>query len=1156
MRIVGSFLVQKPMPTQREESVQLYSGTASIHKIARIRRRYNQWVANQTLEDFALRFTAMKARKWSVFRVSSTALGSISFLALEAIGGAITLNYGFENAVAAIFAVSILIFVTGIPITYYAARYGVDIDLLSRGAGFGYIGSTVTSLIYASFTFIFFAIEAAIMAAALELFLNVPLALGYFVSAVVVIPLVTHGITFISKFQLWTQPLWLLLHILPFAFIAAHPDSFVNDWVSFDGTSVNGESGFNLLYFGAAASVVFALMAQIGEQVDFLRFLPEKKAKRDINWWTGLILAGPGWVIPGCLKMLAGSFLAFLAFSAGTPAESAADPSHMYLVGFGYVFSSAELVALVTGLFVVLSQLKINVTNAYAGSIAWSNFFSRLTHNHPGRVVWLIFNVAIALILMELGIYKALEQILGLYAIVAVAWVGALASDLLINKPFGLSPRHIEFKRAHLFDVNPVGVGAMGLAIVSALIAYAGLLGPLAQSMSSFVALGVAIIAVPVIAWGTSGRFYIARQPFHTQGSADANVCCICEHSFESADMAHCPAYEGTICSLCCSLDARCLDRCKEKSRFQDQFLSALGWLLPARWVSYLNSGIGHYMGLLIIAGILVSAILGLVYLQTTIDTDLSNTAVSEVLVQVFVIFMLVFGVLAWLFVLAQESRVVAQAESNRQTELLVREIGAHQQTDQELQQAKEIAETANLAKSRYVVGLAHEFRTPLNAIYGYAQLLEKDAVSPSRKTNAVSTIRRSAEHLSELINGLLDIAQIEAGRLQIYRDEFAFGDFLDDLVNIFRLQCQAKRIEFHYQRPKTLPRFVCGDPKRLRQTLINLLANAVKFTKTGHVTLKLVYHAQVADFSIQDTGSGIPREELERVFLPFERVNTPSAQAAKGTGLGLAISKLLAEVMGGELTLTSELGEGTTAALKLYLPSVEGKRVSPQPENRIVSYQGRRRTIIVADDEPAHRGLIEDILAPLGFEVLLAPDGESCLRLASQASPDIFLLDISMPGMNGWQLAETLRQSGFIHQPIVMISADAAELEDTEREEAPNNSYLIKPIHVRRLLDCLGELLDIEWEFEQRPAQQAPVMRHLPEQLQPLEDLHALLPAAQRKELQRLCEIGHIRGVQAKLETLTDRYPEASPLLTRLTTAVEAFEINEFLQLLGGSHE
>ncbi|RYZ82417.1 MAG: hybrid sensor histidine kinase/response regulator, partial [Moraxellaceae bacterium] len=181
--------------------------TAKQH-IFRVRRNYNQWVANQTLEDYALRFTAKSARRWSCARVATTALGAISFLALEAIGGAITLHYGFSNAIAAICVVSLIIFLTAIPISYYAAKYGVDIDLLTRGAGFGYIGSTITSLIYASFTFIFFALEAAIMAMALELLFHIPLPFGYLLSSVAIIPLVTHGITVISRFQLWSQPLW------------------------------------------------------------------------------------------------------------------------------------------------------------------------------------------------------------------------------------------------------------------------------------------------------------------------------------------------------------------------------------------------------------------------------------------------------------------------------------------------------------------------------------------------------------------------------------------------------------------------------------------------------------------------------------------------------------------------------------------------------------------------------------------------------------------------------------------------------------------------------------------------------------------------------------------------------------------------------------
>lgn len=229
----------------------------SEQTIFRPRRNYNRWVANQTLEDYALRFTAKGARRWSALRVSNTALGAISFLALEAIGGSLIIHYGFYNALIAIVVVSGIIFLTGLPISYYAARYGVDIDLLSRGAGFGYIGSTITSLIYASFTFIFFALEAAILASALELLFAIPTSIGYLLSSLIVIPLATHGITFISRFQLWTQPLWLSLQLLPFAFILYHDSTAVSDWTQYQGADPNQGKHFNLVYFGAASAVLF-----------------------------------------------------------------------------------------------------------------------------------------------------------------------------------------------------------------------------------------------------------------------------------------------------------------------------------------------------------------------------------------------------------------------------------------------------------------------------------------------------------------------------------------------------------------------------------------------------------------------------------------------------------------------------------------------------------------------------------------------------------------------------------------------------------------------------------------------------------------------------------------------------------------------------------
>ena len=189
----------------------LFAMSAKQQKIFRIRREYNTWVSNETLEDYALRYTPRSFRRWSEFLIGNTAFGATSFLALEAIGAAIALSYGFTNAVVIILLAGLIIFLTGLPISYYAARYGVDMDLLTRGAGFGYLGSTFTSLIYASFTFIFFALEAAILALALRLYLDWPLPWLYLMSSLLIIPLVMGGITMISRLQLWTQPRWINL---------------------------------------------------------------------------------------------------------------------------------------------------------------------------------------------------------------------------------------------------------------------------------------------------------------------------------------------------------------------------------------------------------------------------------------------------------------------------------------------------------------------------------------------------------------------------------------------------------------------------------------------------------------------------------------------------------------------------------------------------------------------------------------------------------------------------------------------------------------------------------------------------------------------------------------------------------------------------------
>ena len=1117
---------------------------AGRQRIDRVRRQYNQWVANQTLEDYALRFTAKSARRWSAARVANTALGAISFLAMEAIGGTITLNYGAMNATAAILVVSVIIFLCGLPIAYHAAKCGIDIDLLTRGAGFGYIGSTITSLIYASFTFIFFAIEAVILASALEMCFGIPRPIGYLISAVVIIPLVAYGITLISRFQLWTQPLWIVLHIMPFAAIAwANPHSFT-EWRKFAGEHGDVGGHLDLLLFGTAAAVVFSLVAQIGEQVDFLRFLPRDRRTSRTSWWIAMLSAGPGWIVLGALKLLAGSFLAYFALSHGVTTEHAAEPASMYLEAFRYVLSQPDLALALTGTFVILSQVKINVTNAYAGSIAWSNFFSRLTHSHPGRVVWLVFNVVVALLLMEIGVYKALEQTLALYSNVAIAWVGSLVADLVINKPLGLRPQQIEFKRAHLYDINPVGVGAMTIATIISISAFYGLFGPTAKALSAFVALAVAFIAAPLIAWATDGKYYIARKPKRSWQNLEAIQCCICEHSFEPEDMASCPAYAGPICSLCCSLDARCHDLCKPHARIQAQVSEALGKLMPQPIYARINSQLGHYLGVFAVSAGLVGLTLGMIYLQTSAAVH-ENDLLADVLWKVFFALTIIIGVVAWLFVLAQQSRRAAEEETRRQTTLLIQEIDAHKRTDAELQRAKEVAESANLAKSRYVVGLSHELRSPLNAISGYAQLLEQDSSLNAKPRDQVRVVRRSADHLSGLIDGILDISKIEAGRLYLSRDEVRLGEFLDQLVGMFRLQAAAKGIDFVFKRPAVLPVVVYADEKRLRQILINLLSNAIKFTQRGSVQFVVHYRSPVAEFEVIDTGPGIQADDLERIFAPFERGALGVSQPHTGTGLGLTISRLLAGVMGGDIKVSSTVGTGSNFRIKILLSEVTNPRQIAPIGAPIYGYQGPRKTILITDDDPTHSDLLREVLAPLGFILLSAPDGPACLALAQHCRPDLFLLDISMAGMDGWTVAETLRETGHHQARILMVSASALEAHGTPLAQPFHDGYLMKPIDIPRLLETIRQLLRIEWQHD---ADEVPMPQWKPES-------GSRPPVKYVEELIGLGQLGYIRAIQLKLDEIGSEYPEHADFVSQMRSLVDRFDLDQYMATLKTLH-
>lgn len=1116
-------------------------------KIFRIRRDYNAWVADESMEDYALRYTPRGFRKWSEFLVANTAFGATSFLALEAIGAAMVLGYGFANALWAIVAIGVVVFLTALPISVCAARSGLDMDLLTRGAGFGYLGSTVTSLVYASFTFIFFAIEAAILALALQMAFGWPLGACYLVASLGIVPLVMRGITLISRLQWWTQPVWIALIVLPYAAVLASQPQAWHDFTAMAGT-VSHSNGFDALMFGAAATVAFSLVVQVGEQVDYLRFLPERTARNRVRWWAAVLVGGPGWIVPGMIKMLGGAFLAFVAVQHGVASDKALDPTQTYRIGFGHGVDSPAVALALTTLFVVVSQVKINITNAYAGSLAWSNFFARLTHSHPGRVVWLVFNVLIALLLMNLGVFHALERVLGLYGHIAIAWVGALVADLVINKPLGLSPAGIEFRRAYLFDVNPVGLGAMGVAAALGIASHGGLAGPAAQAFSPFIALLAALVASPLIAWATRGRFYIARVVATPWRPGEKLRCTVCENTFESDDMAHCPAYAAPICSLCCTLEARCHDRCKTRSRIGEQVQDALAWLLPAAVGRHITGRIANVLVVALSLIALIGAILALVH-----ESPAGAFDARVPLWHAFALLSLAAAVAAWWIVLAHESRRMAHDESMRQNQLLSREVEAHRRTDAALKTARDHAEAANRAKTRYVAGMTHELRTPLNGILGYAQILLKDAQVQGAQRGAVQTIQRSGEHLRGLVDGLLELARIEAGKLRLDIAPLPMHEFLQDVVRMVAPQAAAKGLSFELRTLGRVPPFVRADAKRLRQILINLLGNAVRFTDRGSVTLLLDHRHAVARFSVVDTGIGIAEQDLERIFLPFERGTAGRRSSEAGTGLGLTITHLLTQLMGGELTVHSRPGEGSTFTARLYLSETKAPAGAAAAAGRraaasyrpVSGYIGERRTLLVVDDQPMQRHLLAGMLLPLGFRIREAASGHEALQGVLEHAPDAVLLDISMDGIDGWETAQRIRAAGLRELPILIVSADPFGNQPERLAAALCQGFVDKPVIESELLAHLQRVLQLEWVAELARPAWATAPRAV-----------GRLPADCAQALLRAVRLGHPRGVRDAIDTLESTHPRCRADAAALRELADRFAWPELLDRLSASLE
>ena len=506
-------------------------------------------------------------------------------------------------------------------------------------------------------------------------------------------------------------------------------------------------------------------------------------------------------------------------------------------------------------------------------------------------------------------------------------------------------------------------------------------------------------------------------------------------------------------------------------------------------------------------------------------------------------------------------------AELSEINSRLSNEILERQHAERELQHAKDAAESANRAKSEFLANMSHELRTPLNAILGYAQILKNSPNFTERQRDGLNTINNSGEHLLNLINESLELSKIEAGRMELHTHEFHLPRFLEHLEKIIRIRATQKGIRFAYRAESALVSGVRADEKRLREVLINLLDNAIKFTQEGEVGLRIreierletsatpiAVPSSRIRFEIHDTGGGIAPEDLHKIFSPFERLS--EQDGVEGTGLGLAICQKLVKMMGGDLQAQSTPGKGSIFSFELWLPIVEQIDMpDPAYGRRISNYVGRRRTIMVVDDNSANRAVLVGLLLPLGFELVEAANGLECLEKAAERQVDLIFLDLRMPLLDGFGTTERLRsleEQGRIpkfdsKQAITIIAVSASVFEETKirAQRIGFTDFLIKPVQQETLQNLLRRHLQLEWkyaeslpgEFHARRAEHTPV----PGSLQP----------QQLEELCSLASRGRIKRLLTALVELEARNPAHGPFVREIRHLAKQFRTKEIVERL-----
>ncbi len=430
---------------------------------------------------------------------------------------------------------------------------------------------------------------------------------------------------------------------------------------------------------------------------------------------------------------------------------------------------------------------------------------------------------------------------------------------------------------------------------------------------------------------------------------------------------------------------------------------------------------------------------------------------------------------------------------------------------------AKEVADNANQAKSDFLANMSHELRTPLNGILGYAQILDRSKVLPDKERHGVQIIHQCGSHLLTLINDILDLSKIEARKLELASKAIHFPSFLQGVVEICRVRSDQKGIDFIYHPESNLPQGIEADEKRLRQVLLNLLGNAIKFTDSGSVTLKVEINESNSTipiprikFQIEDTGVGISPNEINKIFQAFEQVGEQKRQS-EGTGLGLAISQRIVELMGGKIQVESEIGVGSNFYFEVAMP-IALDWVQQNSVNRtIIGYEGVPRHILVVDDRWENRSVLANLLEPMGFIITEAENGQKGLDEARKRRPDLMITDLAMPLMDGFEMLKQLRNDADLKDLLVLVSsASVAELDRQMSEAAGGNDFMAKPVDAVELFALLAVHLQLTWQYDQIEGDRALSNSQVSTAeliVPPIADLQILLELAEGGLLKKLVE-------------------------------------------------